>query len=360
MKQNIQPLCVRYQVIFLKHIKSLMMSLLIFTTILAVNAQNDDISSEQQIEGFGFFDRIIGQWEGPVISNTPAGSFDVWHVDFRPVSQSQVSQYSNLDANTINYTSFFVVRQNDQLKIAMRTEGVFMNKGCVTYEVMDSVNEAAGYYRFSDFQAGTNRAYTEFVFKGNKLTMTTYTSVFNKQPTTTLHSRWDAVLADRKEALKTSQLLDFPQAVAVKDFTDVFRNMSESIYFTFENDPYPSSPQPYVGSVTIHVSIDEQLQLKTSDELFIVLSTESLFEGLKYKKEQLKYFSKYAYLNTDNKSFTLTNVHPGTYYLYAFVDINNDKKHKKGDYMSSDSNKIIQVIPESEITTEILIDLVIP
>ncbi len=47
------------------------------------------------------------------------------------------------------------------MKVAMRTEGVFKNKGCVTYEVLDKADEKNGYYRFSDFQAGTNRAYTD-------------------------------------------------------------------------------------------------------------------------------------------------------------------------------------------------------
>lgn len=330
------------------------------TPMLSVNAQNNNSYNESQISGFGFFDKIIGQWEGPVITNTPAGNFDVWYVDFRPVSASQVSQYSNLDANTINYTYFFVVKHNEKLKIAMRTEGVFMNQGCVTYEVMDSVNEAAGYYRFSDFQSGIKRAYTEFIFKENTLTMQTFTNVFNKQQKTSLHSRWEAVLSDRNHASKAQEHFGYPKPIVVKDFSDVFKNMNESIYFTFENDPYPANPQPYVGTVTVNIRIDEKLKLKNNHELFVVLSTESIFDGLKYNKKNLKYFSKYAYLTADTKSFTFTNVHPGTYYLYAYNDVNNDKKHKKGDYMSSDPNNIIEVIPESNIDVETIIDFIIP
>ena len=60
----------------------------------------------------------------------------------------QVSQYSTLDPDTINYMSFFIVKRDDQLKIALRTEGVFQNKGCVTYEVIDRVDEEKGCYRF--------------------------------------------------------------------------------------------------------------------------------------------------------------------------------------------------------------------
>jgi hypothetical protein len=329
-------------------------------SLLTLHAQENEINDESLIPGFGFFEKIIGQWEGPVITNTPAGNFDVWYVDFRPVSESQVSQYSIMDEHTLNYTSFFIVKHEEQLKIAMRTEGVFMNQGCVTYEVMDSVHEAAGYYRFSDFQAGAERAYTEFIFEGNKLTMQTYTNVFNRQKTTTLHSKWDAVLADRNAAAKAKAHHGFPQPVVVKDFSDVFRNLTESIYYTFENDPYPTNPQPYVGSVTVQINIDEKLKMKKKHELFIVLSTESIFDGLKYNNEKLKYFAKYAYLPAGTKSFTFTNVHPGTYYLYSYSDVNNDRKHKRGDYMSSDQNHVIEIFPESNIIVDTTIDFRIP
>lgn len=336
------------------------LSISVMLSFFSLKAQVSDINNENQIPGFNFLEKIIGQWEGPVLSTTPAGSFDIWYVDFRPVSESQVSQYSNLDANTINYISFFVVKHDNQRKIAMRTEGVFMNKGCVTYEVLDSVNEAKGYYRFSDFQSGTKRAYTEFIFKGDKLSMQTFTNKFSKQETTTIHSRWEAKLADRTAASEATAHFGFPEPVVVKDFTDVFKNMNESIYFSFENDPYPSHPQPYVGSVTVDIKIDDNLKIKPNHELFIVLSTESIFEGLKYIPENLKYFSKYAFLSPDTKSFTFTNVHPGTYYLYSYNDVNGDKKHKKGDYMSSDLNNIVEVKPETNTTVQTITDFIIP
>jgi len=328
--------------------------------VFSSTAQETDSPKMDQIEGFSFFEKIIGQWEGPVMSNTPAGSFEVWYVDFRPVSASQVSQYSIMDANTLNYTSFFVVAYGDKLKIAMRTEGVFMNKGCVTYEFLDSVDANNGYYRFSDCKSGIKRAYTEFIFNGNALIMQTFTNKFNKEQITTLHSKWEAKLVDRNAADTAKNHLGFPKPVAVKDFSNAFKNMNESIYFTFENDPYPSDPQPYVGSLTVSITFDSKLKTKKDNEIFIVLSTKPIFEGLKYKKENLKYFSKYAFLPVDTKSFTFTNVHPGTYYLYSYNDIDNDKRHKKGDYMSSNLQNIVTVVPQTNTSAETTIDFVIP
>ena len=54
-------------------------------------------SDAGDVLGHGFLSKIVGLWHGPVSTDTPAGSFPEWHVDFRPVSPGQVSQYSLLD-----------------------------------------------------------------------------------------------------------------------------------------------------------------------------------------------------------------------------------------------------------------------
>ncbi|OHD67311.1 MAG: hypothetical protein A2W19_02585 [Spirochaetes bacterium RBG_16_49_21] len=332
-----------------------------------INKQNEKVSpadnpnnESKNIFGFGILSRISGLWNGPVSSATPAGSFDKWYVDFRPVSPGQVSQYSTLDKDTLNYISLFIVKHNNRLKVAMRTEGVFQNKGCVTYEAVDTVRESEGYYRFSDFQTGAKRAYTEFFFKDDEFIMEVYTSKFNKVYPLQLHSRWKAKLGDRKSASGAVSHFKFPRPVMIKDFSNVFKNMSESIYFSFENDPYSSATQPYVGNVTVNIIVDDDIKVKNNHELFLLLTTESLFEGLKYKKENLKYISKYAYLPINTKSYTFNNVHPGKYYLYSYIDINSDKKHLSGDYMSSDLNTIFLLKEKGNIIVNTKIDFLIP
>ena len=76
-----------------------------------------------------------------------------------------MSQYTTPDPDTQNNISFLVVKHDDQLKVAMRTEGVFRGEGCVTYEVIDTVNESKGYYRFSDFQSGDERDIRSLLLK---------------------------------------------------------------------------------------------------------------------------------------------------------------------------------------------------
>jgi len=338
--------------------------LLFIVSILFLQFTHSDSSKIQfepeEVFGFSFLEKIPGLWSGPVSTDTPAGNFDNWYVDFRPVSPGQVSQYTLFDSQTINNLTFFIVKHENQLKVAMRTEGCFDKKCCVTYEVMDKVDEEKGYYRFSDFQSKAKRAFTEFTIKNDEFLMEVYTNKFNKLEKLELHSRWNAKLGDRSAAKEAITHFNFPQPIMVKDFTDVFKNMKESIYYVMDDDPYSSDSQPYVGNVTVNIEIDKALKVKKGHELFILLTTESLFDGLKFKEENYKYFSKYVFLPIDTKSYTIKNVHPGKYYLYSYNDINGDRHHKKGDYMSSDLNNIITVPAKGTVETETKIDFVIP
>ncbi len=317
-------------------------------------------SQDRGVLGLGILRKIAGQWSGPVSTVTPAGSFDRWFVDFRPVSAGQVSQYSTPDASTANYLSFFIVKHDNRLKVAMRTEGVFQNKGCVTYEVMDSVNEGRGYYRFSDFNVGDKRAYTEFTFKDDEFIMEVYTNKFNRLSSVELHARWQARLGSREAADAAIKHFNFPQPVAVKDFSDVFRNMPETIYYTFENDPYSSRTQPYVGNITVNISIDSSIRTQNNHKLFLLLTTQSLFDGLRYIPDNLKYISKYSYLPVNARTHTFTNVHPGRYYLYSYIDTNNDQKYLTGDFMSSDLNNTIVLAERGNVTANTIVNFAVP
>jgi hypothetical protein len=242
----------------------------------------------------------------------------------------------------------------------MRTEGVFQNEGCVTYEVIQEVREEEGYYRFCDFQACDDRAYTEFRFSEGEMLMETYTNRFNQVSPLELHCRWEARLGDRSAAIDPIKDLQYPAAEMVRDFSTVFRDRSESIYFDLDADPYESSSRPYLGTVTVQISVDEELEVESDHEYFLLLTTESLFDGLQYEEENLKYISKYVYLEPGTESYTFTHVHPGSYYLYSYNDVNGDRRHKRGDYMSSNIRNRFTLRPEGEITVSTLIDFVIP
>ncbi|NPV02031.1 MAG: hypothetical protein HPY53_11685 [Brevinematales bacterium] len=338
----------------------LLISVILCTRCGQVKTSQPVTKLPDPVLGFGILERLPGLWSGSVTSTTPAGSFDRWYVDFRPLSWGEVSQYSTLDADTVNAMSFFIVKHDGILKVAMRTEGAFQNKGCVTYEVMDKVDEDAGYYRFSDFQPGEKRAYTEFRFSGDSFVMDVYTSKFNQVNPPVLHSHWEAKLGSKDAAAETMKQLGFPQAMMVKDFSGVFKDMPESIYFTFENDPYSSLSQPLVGQVTVNISIDKNLKTGKKNKILLLLTTECLFDGIKYIVDNLKYTSRYVYLDADALSYTFKNVHPGDYYLYSYIDIDGDKKYLSGDLMCSDVRNTFTLEPVGKITVNTLIDYKIP
>lgn len=322
--------------------------------------QEDNGNNKQTIIGYAFLNRISGLWHGPVSSSTSSGSFDIWYSDFRPISAGQVSQFSLLDTNTINNISFFIVKYNNQLRIAMRTEGCFKDTCCVTYEVMDSAVESEGYYRFNDFVRGNKRARTTFKFTGDDLVVTTYTNKFNTSDTLVWHSTWTAKLGSKNNTLEATAHFNYPQPTMTKDFTGAFNNMNESIFFNFDNDPYNSLSQPYVGSITANISISNNLQTTSSDQIFLVFTTDPLFDGNTYKSDNLKYISKYVLLSADTKNYKIKNVHPGKYYVYSLIDKNHDGTYLSGDYMSSNINNSFTVLETQNTIINANIDFVIP
>ncbi len=326
------------------------------------NAEADSffVSCRKDIRGSGIMYRLPGIWRGPVMSTTSAGSFDHWYADLRPVLPWQISQFSNLDDKTVNNFSVFVVKYKGEKRIALRTEGCFANSCCITYEILDSVNEDIGYYRFSDFIGGPNRAYTEFRFADNKMTMEVYTSKFNKEKVVKLHTRWDAILMDKDATKSAIKKFRYPQFKKCADFDNAFCGMTESIFFNFEKDPYKSEDQPNLGSANFNILLDEKIKVNEKDQILVLLCTKPLFDGVNYLKENEKYFVRAVYLKFDVRNYTLNNIHPGNYYVYYFIDRNSDYRYENNDCMSTESLKKLTV--KNGITSEFAakIDFIIP
>jgi hypothetical protein len=332
----------------------------IFITVCLFIFVSDLHAQQNSVQGFGILSRIPGQWNGPVTSTTPAGNFDSWYVDFRPVSAGQISQFSLLDSQTVNNLSFFVADFNGKLMIAMRTEGCFNKQCCVTYEVIDSVNEDKGWYRFADCVAGPSRAYTTFQFTDSSFTMEVYTSKFRRETKTVIHSVYHAKLYSREYASAAISHFGYPLPSPAINLSGAFNGMNESIFFDLTGDPYGSEKQPYTGSLKVKVSTTPSLPVKQDDEYCVFLCTESLFEGLRYIPARLNSLSKYVFFPSGTSEITLRNIHPGRYYVYSFCDRNGDKKHKKGDYMSSRLDHVINIKAGETTETGSIIDLLIP
>ena len=299
-------------------------------------------------------------WNGPVTSSTTAGSFPIWYCDFRPVGPAQVSQFSQMDTLTMTNLSFFIVKYKNQLRLTQRTEGCHNDTCCVTYEVLDSASESNGYYHFSDFVKGSKRAVSIYKFTDKTLEVSVYTNKFNKSDTLVWHSTWTASLATTDNAKQATTHFKYPQPEMTCDFTNAFVNLPESIFFNFDNDPYSSLVQPYTGNVTVNVSISPVLPVDQTDQVFLAFTTEPMFIGTAFQPANMKYTSRYILFNASTKSYTIRNVHPGTYYVYSLVDKNHDGTYGTGDYMSSDINHSFTVEDSQNVNISTSIDMIIP
>lgn len=337
--------------------------------------------------GFGFLKRIIGQWSGPLRSTSSVGSFKMWYVDYRPIAPNIVAQFSTLKEDAYTSIAFFIVKHKGQLKVALRNEGFYKGNLCVTYEVIKEADDEAGYYRFADFQAAENRAYTEFFFEKDKLYMIVRTTRFNTIFPPSMHVEWEAKLATRESAQEAIEHFKFPQPVAAADFTTAFEKLTDAVvgkappgfsrrrggacsritigfpqtvFLSRKYDPFDISTFPYAGKLEIKVKFDRKLKINKKWETLICLTTKPLFESVKYKPENLKYISRYIYIPVSQKKAIMKNVHPGQYYIYAFVDVDGDEQYKKGDYMSSNFFQTVVIKPESKTKTTVVVDLKIP
>ena len=291
--------------------------------------------------GFGVLSKVNGIWDGPVSSTTGLGSYPQWIVDFRPISENQVSAKNELDSLNDIFMSFFIVKHNDSYKVAFRNGGSFVGMKRSSYMLADSVSETTSqsYYRFSEVIQGKKRAYSEVIRKGDSLILKSYTNKTNTLPSSVPHMSWRAQLKDSTSAAAAVANFSFPKKSMTKDFSTTFVGQTESIYYAGSGipagDPYPETAQPYLGQTTVNYSYDASHVPNSSKKVFIIIMTQPLFSGPIPNLTNLKYRSRYVILAANDTSFLFNYMHPGTYYVYAFYDADGNATPNSGDWLST-------------------------
>lgn len=287
--------------------------------------------------GYGILDKVKGIWNGPVTSSTALGSYPEWIVDFRPISASQISAKNELDSVNSIHMSFFIVLHDSTYKIAFRNGGGFGGQQRISYFMADSVSETANesFYRFSEVIRGTDRAYTEVIFRADSLYMKSYTNVYNTLTSPTLHMTWAAKLQDTTSCQDAVTQFDFPQKANARDFSATFNSLAESIFYNVASDPYPESAQPYLGQSSISYSYAATYSPVATNRVILIITTQPLFSGFTFLAGNLKFRSRYVLLPADELSFTFNYMHPGTYYVYAFYDSDGNMAASSGDWIST-------------------------
>lgn len=319
------------------------------------------IDSTTNVKGYGLLNKVSGIWDGGVTSTTALGSYPEWIVDFRPISASQVSAKNELDTANDIFMSFFIVLHNSEYKLAFRNGGSFAGMKRVSYMICDSVveNSSQSYYRFVDFVKGANRTISEVIFKQDSLIIRSFTNKNNTLNTPTLHMEWRAKLQDATSCQNAKTAFGFPQKTVVKDFSTAFTGVTESIYYQLNGDPYPESDQPYLGNSNLSYSVSPSLSIPAGKRVFLLVTTQPLISGFTFNYANLIYRSRYVILVSRQNTFSFNYMHPGSYYLYAFCDVDGNGTINSGDYVST-SNTPFSLTAKGVATATTQINFTIP
>ncbi|MBC7695370.1 MAG: hypothetical protein H7141_08000 [Burkholderiales bacterium] len=284
--------------------------------------------------GYGVLNKVKGIWNGPVSSTTPLGGYPEWIVDFRPISENQISAKNELDTLNDIFMSFFIVKYNNQYKVAFRNGGSFGGMKRVSYFLADSVSEtsAQSFYRFAEVVKGRSRAFTEVIRKSDSLIVKSYTNKYNTQTSATPHMTWRAKLQDSTSYAPAVSAFGFPKNTMTKDFSSSFVGITEAIYYNTTSEPYPESVQPYLGKTTVNYTHSASYTPNSNNKTFLVICTQPLFIA---GSINLKNRSRYVILAANDLNFTFNYMHPGSYYAYAMYDKDGSGIINSGDWISA-------------------------
>lgn len=339
---------------------------LLFVALLIATSCRTKKSSEEppsppvyEVPGFELLHALIGIWEGPVVSTTMIGDFPTWKVDFRPIAPSQISARNELDSANNIHLSFFVAQYEGRPTLCLRNGGFFSGMERLTYLFLDSV--AQDYYRFVEPISRGGRAYVEVrLTHPDSLIFTAYTNKLRTRPTPVLHMRWTAGRLDTTAGMEAARRVGFPQKVPMRDLSTAFAGREETIFYSpIQGDPYPSSQQPYLGTLQATYRHGSAYSPQADKYVVLFTTTRPLIENMQYKPENLRYITRYVRIPATRNGFTFQHIHPGQYFLYALYDANGDGIPSSGDWFSLMGSEV-SISPESSASGEAVIDFQLP
>jgi hypothetical protein len=312
--------------------------------------------------GYTILTKVKGIWNGPVTSSTPLGGYPEWIVDFRPISENQISAKNELDTLNDIHMSYFIAKYNNEYRVCFRNGGSFGGQTRVSYFLADSVSETAteSFYRFAEIIKGKPRAYTEVIFRNDSMITTSYTNDYNSLPNAVIHMQWKAKLQDTSSCETAVTTFDFPKKTLTKDFSTTFNGQTEAVYYSITGgDPYTESQQPYLGQTTINVTYAGGFTPISTKKTFIIITTQPLISGFSVNTTNLKYRSRYVILSATSSSYVFNYMHPGTYYVYAVYDQDGNNNISSGDWVST-SNTTFTLLNQGTSNATAHINFTIP
>ncbi|WP_196892812.1 hypothetical protein [Aureivirga marina] len=323
------------------------------------------VSIEDTDLGIIFLENMKGHWigENKVINDI----YDWFSFDYRPISPSHIHGIFEGGSMGNLLTSFFITQYKGKKTLMARNGGVLSGIYRTSYFVLDSVNNIDGdYYRFVDAKGGKKIMYMELKFQNNKLNFNAYTSKLGNR----LATRHMTFKGERS----TSELADhaalenqFPQDVIEWNYDEnnlpqyfatsedgtvksaTYLSYTENINYNLSDlanesgDPFTIDYHTYLSYLKVNIDRESQYQ---DYKIFLNLSYFPLTDENGYfNSDNFNSITQFPELSNKEESFLFTYLHPGTYYITAIIDVNNDGFISSGDLVNS--SKEINVLPES-------------
>lgn len=322
-------------------------------------------------EGTAFLEEMQGQWVGEC---TVLGmNFEWFTFDYRAIDESHTFGIYEGGSMGNLFTSFFIANYKGTRTLMARNGGVLNGIYRTSYFVLDKVDERASKttYRFVDAVGGSKTMYMELAFSDNDLRWKAYTSGLGSSNRPYIHFEFNATRGEQTEAQDIAQVLGYPKDVITWDFT---AGLSESDMYVLPGESAPKSAtymahdatkdvyqlavdaldpmtiMDYPEVATLEINIENTTATANAKKQ-VYLSTEPLTTStgmlLTEPFESVRHFPELAALDT---SFTMTYLHPGTYYVTVIADLDEDMMPSTGDLNSKSEMIIIESATNNTIT----------
>jgi len=335
--------------------------------LVACKREDPEVQEEETVSlgddfgimGYHLLEQISGHWVGS--NQTAFGYVPRFIFDFRPISSSHVHSIFESATNQNIFTSLFIAEYNGEKRIFARNGGQ-LGLFRATYFVVDLVEETelSNYYRLVDVTGGSQRCYMEFTFSSGNFNFKAYKDNSGTLVDPIIHMNFNGSNANPDFDDMATNLFNFPQPESEKDLTGAFNTLVDpgSALFTSEaTDPFPRVEHGYLSEFT--VNFNKLVSIETTDMIFL-LSKEPIVSntGIVHAANLYDQLTRTILIDGSELSYTATYVHPDTYYLTAFTDLDGNFYPSFGD-VSSESI-LINVPLESFPTANLAVNIVIP
>ena len=305
------------------------------------------------IKGYQLLSHLSGHWVGQ--NQTAFGNFDWFAFDFRPISSSHLHSIYEGGTNQNIITSIFIADFEGKKQLMARNGGWLGSQYRATYFVLDMAEESADskYYRFVDAVGKQDRAYMEFRFENDTMYFDAYKDNSGSLEEPIHHMGFQGTNYNPSFAQPATDFFSFPQEVSEVNLEDKFVNLidADSALFLEEAaDPFPKSQHGYLSDLRIDINreaaiVDAKLLLYLSKEPIVDANGQVDFENL--DKKVIRTID----VQSNELFYETTYLHPDTYFITAFSDLDNNFYPSSGDVSSV--SKEIEVAPESVLSIEI-------